>query len=531
MRTEAWLSTIALGCMFFSATGSKVALSAEKLQSEECRLIVNWDTANMWNEVLYLAQQGGKPDATEVMASLEQIVDEHAKAKVDTIVHCGFVLPWGTVPPDFKSFKRLSEPGYRALFHPGGETGLREFEEAGGDLFQVLLDRSHKNGLRFVGGMRMNDRHGGSTSEPFCVQHPEWMVDGYADYKHEGVRNAVLAVAAEFLERYDLDGIELDWMRWCDMFKRSEAVQNAPLLTDFTAQMRKVLDQAAKERGRDKLLLGVRVPPSIEECRLLGFDVKAWVQKALVDFICPMDFGMTDVNTRTEDFTALTKGTQCKVYPTIHPQYVDQSLRKTPTGEQPVIYSAENYRAAAKNFYGFGAGGVSAYNYQDHWVADPDEWPRAMSYLTGLRNSTVVAHGDRHYMVYPTSTTPGVVAKYEKIVLNRKAGDPAGSLRFRMAEDLGKAHLSATLKFKVTGMAEGDEFEVALNGKAIPADQFERRYDTKRQTAFYVYRTPLASPPEKFGDNDVRVRLTKSAGTATLVVQEFEVLVRDSRAR
>lgn len=127
------------------------------------------------------------------------------------------------------------------------------------------------------------------------------------------------------------------------MFERSEAVQNTPLLTDFMAQMRKLLDKASQKRGRDKLLLGVRIPPTMEECRLLGFAVKAWVQQGLVDFISPSDF-----NTRTKDFTALTEGTQCKVYPSVHPQYVEMSLRPTIIDHYPVLHTPESHRAATK---------------------------------------------------------------------------------------------------------------------------------------------------------------------------------------
>ena len=83
-------------------------------------------------------------------------------------------------------------------------------------------------------------------------------------------------------------------------------------------------------------------------------------------------------------------------------------------------------------------------------------------------------------------------------------------MRFRMAEDLTDPNLSAILKFKVTGLAEGDEFEVALNGEVIPADQFEHTFDDERGPPFYLYHTPLGSPPAKFGDNELRVRLAKS---------------------
>ena len=534
MRTVAWLSALALGCMFFSATGSEVAPTAEIPQSKERRLIVNWDEQSMWTHLLRHAQQKRKLDGKEVKAVLEQMVAEHAKAKVDILVHCVFTLPLGTVPPGFRSFYRVPEDIVYGAPNTETETGILQLEEAGYDLIQVLLDRSHKDGMQFIGGMRMNDRHGISAGGPFFQEHPEWRLfpSGGMDYKHEGVRKAVLAVTQEFLERYDVDGLELDWMRWCHMFQNAEAVENAPILTDFMAQMRKLLDQVAKKRGRGKLLLGVRVPPTIEECTALGFDVKAWVEKGLTDFICPSDFAVTDFNTKTDDFTALTKGTQCKVYPSVHPQYIDFCLAR---GKETPVHSAESYRATAKNFYAFGADGISAYNYQDHWRkpfgSEDGDWPKALSYLTELRDPEVVARGDRRYMYYPTSPTHGVVAKHEKIVLDRKVDQPTDSVGFRMAEDLKDSHLSATLEFKVTGMVEGDEIEVVLNGKVIPVDRIERRHRADVQPAFHLYHMPLSSPPAKFGDNEIRLRLTKSAGTETLVAQEFEVLVRDMTGR
>ena len=98
-------------------------------------------------------------------------------------------------------------------------------------------------------------------------------------------------------------------------------------------------------------------------------------------------------------------------------------------------------------------------------------------YLTGLRDPEAVARGDRHYMYYPTRPRfPGVVAKHEQIGLDRQVGKPTDSVGFRMAEDLKDSHLSATLEFKVTGMVEGDEIEVVLNGKVIPVDRIERRH-------------------------------------------------------
>ena len=229
---------------------------------------------------------------------------------------------------------------------------------------------------------------------------------------------------------------------------------------DCPALLRKLVDEAARRRGGAKLLLGARVPQNMEECTALGFDVKAWVQKGLVDYINPSHFAVTDYNMRTEDFVTLTKGTQCRVYPSVHhPQYVDFCLAR---GRETPVHSGESYRAAAKSYYAYGADGI-------------------------------------------------------------------GSLPFRMAEDLNDAHLSATLEFKVTGMAGGDQIEVNLNGTPIPANRIDRRHYAELEAAFHLYRMPLSSPPAKSGDNELRLRRTKSAGTGQLVAQEIEVLVRDSR--
>ena len=513
-------------------------MSIQSWKPQNCRLLINWDEQSMWTGLLGHAQQERALEADEVRAMLEQMVDEHAKAKIDVLVHCVFALPWGAVPASFQTFNRVPDDWlYSATFHQGTETGIRQFEAAGGDLIQLLLERSHRNGMQFLAGLRMNDRHPNSTSMPFYTEHPEWRLkelpghSGYPggmDYRHEGVRQAVLAVAEELLGRYDVDGIELDWMRWCHMFNPAEARTNAPILTQFTARMRRLLDEAARRRGRVKLLLGVRIPQTVEECTALGFEVEEWVRKGLVDYINPSDFAVTDYNMRTEDFVGLTKGTQCRVYPSVHPQYVDFCLAR---GRETPVHSRESYRAAAKNFYAYGADGIAAYNYQDHWrtpFGSEADWPEALSHLTALRDPEAVARGDRRYMYYPTSPGTAVTGavKHEKIALDRDAAEPADSVRFRMAEDLKDPHLSATLAFKVTDMAEADEIEVALNGEVIPADRFERSRHADIEPAFHLYSAPLGSPPAKFGDNELQLRLTKSAGAETLVAREFEVLVR-----
>ena len=411
-------------------------------------------------------------------------------------------------------------------------------EQAGYDLVQVLLDRAHKVGVEFVAGLRMNDRHGGSESRPFSKEHPEWQLKdlpGGMDYKYEGVRQAVLSFVEELLDRYDVDGIELDWMRWCHMFRPSEAQKNTPLLTQSMEGMRKLVDRAAQKRGRDKLMIGVRIPQTLAECQTLGFDVNAWVRQRSVDYICPSDFAVMDFNIRTEDFVELTRGTACKVYPAVFP-----IIR---WGNDSHTHSAASYRAAANNYYAFGADGVSAYNYQYHWRGDRESdhgWPDALGYLTALREPKATAPGERRYVFFPLSVvsllplqyTTGVV-KNDRISILRGCTVPMGSMGFRIAEDLKNPRLSGMLEFKAVGLVEADELEISLNGQIIPASSIRREFIADGQSAeegfeppaYHRYRLDLADPPVKFGDNRLTVFVLNSAGEEHIEVQEIEVFV------
>jgi len=57
--------------------------------------------------------------------------------------------------------------------------------------------------------------------------------------------------------RYDLDGVELDWLRYPDFFRKGEV--NVATMTAFVREARGILDEAAKRRGHPLRLVS-RVP-------------------------------------------------------------------------------------------------------------------------------------------------------------------------------------------------------------------------------------------------------------------------------
>jgi len=435
-------------------------------------------------------------------------VDAHAHAGVDTIVHCVFSRFSTNVAPDVSE---VAEPIYDQV--PYTEP-LKHYHEAGYDLMQILLDRAHNHGQTFMAGMRMNDRHGAASHAKLYREHPEWHARGVPrglDYAHEGFRNKVLTFIRDLLDRYDVDGIEFDYMRWIYMFSMDTERENAPLLTDFQRKARKLLGDAGRRRGR-RLLLSVRVPDAIEECMLYGFDVETWVKEGIVDYIVPSHFGYMDVNVKIEKYRELTEGTDCRIYPSLNRWTGPSRLEQT--GWRP-----EHYYAAAHNYYGFGADGIATYNYQ---FATFEEYIEKLGNLEPVGDPQTLAGRFRDYRffhreigkVHPNN--PAGTIKYDVIHLDRSNPGAGGAFGFRVADHLAYVNGSAVMEFKAVGIVQDDAVEVALNSKNVPPAALTRLHiwDGKNRTDEYepydLFRIVLTGDRVIYGDNELAVVLARS---------------------
>ena len=74
--------------------------------------------------------------------------------------------------------------------------------------------------------------------------------------------------------RYDLDGVDMNFFRMPWVFKPGEEEKNMPLMTEFMRQAHHRVDAASRHHGRP-VLLGARVPGTVESCNRIGFDIEA----------------------------------------------------------------------------------------------------------------------------------------------------------------------------------------------------------------------------------------------------------------
>jgi len=240
----------------------------------------------------------------------------------------------------------------------------------------------------------------------FGSAHQEWRIrsTGKTGPEFTGVLDPAIpevyahrmAIFREVAERYDIDGIEFDWRRWCHMI--SNPLQNHAILTRMVRETRHMLDAVAERKGRERLLLGVRVCGSLDtpeavanypgavcpgtdlSCTELGLDVRTWIAEELIDYVCPSLFWPRLPGLPwTREFVELARGKNVGIYPTVFPL---PAWAEDATA--PILDSLEARRRhkdeivqAALQCYADGADGISTYNWNRDDPDSPlDETPR-----------------------------------------------------------------------------------------------------------------------------------------------------------
>ena len=186
--------------------------------------------------------------------------------------------------------------------------GRKQLNEAGYDEIQLQLDYARKHNVEFFIDYRINDVHDDRDrpDKPhplfttFKRQHPEVLFGAwdkvppfgswsYLDFDAPIVREHALGEMREMVEKYDLDGLHIDFGREPSLFRTvgwgGIATQaQLDLMTELVKKTHDMLTEIGKKRGRP-ILLAVRVPDSIGYCRAVGIDIEKWLADGLVDIL------------------------------------------------------------------------------------------------------------------------------------------------------------------------------------------------------------------------------------------------------
>lgn len=180
----------------------------------------------------------------------------------------------------------------------------KRLSEAGLDPYAIWIARCREKGISPWLSMRMNDLHNADDTtnylhSSFWRLHPQfWRVPNgpggpwinrAMNYVHPEVQKHQMDFVDELLERYDADGLELDWMRFGYHLTPGKEREEAAVLTAFVRAVRARVEAWSAKRGHP-IRLGARVPAHPDAAAGLGMDGVLWARGGLVGMLVPCPF-------------------------------------------------------------------------------------------------------------------------------------------------------------------------------------------------------------------------------------------------
>jgi hypothetical protein len=303
-------------------------------------------------------------------------------------------------------------PTARALMRHWVENAL-SLHRQGIDLYAFTIPRFRALGISPWISMRMNDVH--YVDQPthpihdrFWREHPEFRrcpdTDPYngqcLDYGIPEVRDYQMAYLQEIVGRYDLDGLELDWMRNPFHFRPGFEEMGLETLTAFVRDVRALVARRAVDLGHP-VKLGVRVPSRPQTARLLGLDAPRWAREGLVDKLVVTPFLFTEFDVPVELWKQLCAGTGVTVATGI-----EVTLRPY-EGAAALANNLESLRGVASGLLARGADQIYLFNFMDRTPTEGSEaaYRRALGEIGDLRSMDGLSR--RHVVTVPDTFGPG----------------------------------------------------------------------------------------------------------------------------
>ena len=289
------------------------------------------------------------------------------------------------------------------------ETLIRMRNE-GVDTLKTVADACHEAGIACYASMRMNGDYPAKAWEgtmapffnsDFWAEHPEYhqKTVGGTDqtrfsYAYPEVREFKLSILREAVER-DIDGINLDFQRHPTFFSfeapmlkafeekygedGSKVAADDPrwnpvratYMTEFVGQVRQILDEAGKKKGRH---LGLSVRIDWQKYQFWGCDIESWLDQGWLDYLVVGQYGLGGYEFDIAPFVQLAKDSDCAV---LFGEECITGGHDTTAAEDKLIaagkmespkrkaLSLEELETRAAKWYAAGANGVHLFNVSD----------------------------------------------------------------------------------------------------------------------------------------------------------------------
>ena len=489
-------------------------------------------------------------DSTTLLAFDSPITPEQACRDIEEIVGTGVEVFANSMGRGDDTFSHPTEfgdiYGENVTEWPEGEDvrwvrtmaeNTRALLDAGINIIELLAERAHRRGLQFWPTLRMNDVHEDDSlrfaafRSTFKKNHPELLLGspyptkyGYGypqdnftwafDFAREEVRERKLGLILESCEKYNVDGLELDFQRGPWYFKEGKEQEGIPLMTDFMRKVRTGTRKIAERKGRPFILMA-RVPPALDWCLSIGLDAATWIKEELADLFVPMHGAYLDMGADVRGFVEVARNTRCRIGGGL--EHLAKGYGHAGTD---MLY------AAALSFWQQGASFIYLFNYDCHRQLGGDfpYTPQEIKVLKEIHDPDILLRKDKRYCVCADmrSITPEEGGLKPLPVDIRTAGDRKTFI-ISVGDDVESAQRDGALAdmwLRLTfakGVDERQQIVVELDGKKLSEGH---RIDAPACT---TWRFPVDQVGQ--GKNDITVSVDKMERSDALRVEGIELVI------
>ena len=358
---------------------------------------------------------------------------------------------------------------------------LETFLKQKTDGLRMSSEFARKNGLESIWTLRMNDIHDAWTPEflsdwkrqdPTRVMSTLDETKGFndrrrlwslVDFEHPDVEPRLLEIVQEVLRNYDVDGIELDFLRAPFYFRTSYEGQPATdtQLGVLTRLVRKIRSLVLKESERQNrpLLLTARVPSTVALCRRIGIDIASWLEEKLLDTMS-LGGGYITFDVPVAELIALGHQHGLPVYPCLS----QSGLRHRPPRGTSTKQPPEAWLGAAARLWAEEADGIYSFNLFSGPGSDADrEYAHKVLTAIGkpdsLHSSTIqYALSDAGWWM-PSHFWAKDAAEFSRALPLPLKADDFTQTYMIVPEDLRGSDISVTAEVKVdfTGLSKDSQ--------------------------------------------------------------------------
>ena len=252
----------------------------------------------------------------------------------------------------------------------------QDLVDAGVDWLAETSKACRRRGISPWVSVRMNDMHGAGNPEGSAFNCPLFKQAKYRlsgrmmnpageryfywaalNYELPEVRDFMMRNIREYVEDYDFEGMELDWLRNPNCCEPVAGRTQLDLMTDWIRDVRALT--------RRKGPLGLRIPANLGFMKSIGIDVKRLVAEGLIDFVGFSNFWQTSWDV-PHDTLRRELGPDVAIFGVIEdaPNWLEvhaPGLGKT--GTRLLSGGAELIRGNAANKLAMGVDGLEYFNF------------------------------------------------------------------------------------------------------------------------------------------------------------------------